>query len=845
MRTIICLMLFLGFVQQQESYAQLPGNSLRILADYNYVSVPDASSNLLNNTMTIEAWVYYECTNGAAGNMIMSKGWCAVPDYSFYFNIVGQRLRLKKIRNGTGGCSATGDPIWETNTDVIPFNTWVHVALSIDASASTTVLTFYVDGVAVPHTLISGIDGAGFNASPYPLLIGTSRSVSNIYSSISGNLDDIRIWHTIRTQAEIQASKDAELAGNEVGLYAYWKLNESGSGPGISAINSATATAGNFNGASVGTASNVFFIDNSLVPDKLPTCDPVLWLKADEGVVYNSNNEVSSWYDQSGLNNHASMPLSTNQPRYKTHEINNRPVVRFDGIDDYLYTPSINLSTIKTAEIFYVAKSRDEGYVLMHNNNPAATNAFSVSENYTNGTNGHSAFLSGNTIDNVTYKSTITDSCYHMMNVQFDKSLLGLNQIKMYRNQALISNTNGSATGAEMTNNLGNSIMSIGGTALSGYPFLNTDIAEIIVYNKILTTYERITVYNYLNNKYFTNKVSTQFSGIPAATLFSNEICDDDTWRHSFNSALPDQVISSVKSPCLTFDQRIDSVFVETNAVPYAGGYFMRRHYVLNPSVEYSGTKTVRLYYSSGDYNDLQNYVPSLTSHAQLEVTKYDGLNEDGVYDPSGGNITLIPSSQIINGVAYGMYYLQFEVDHFSEFWIHAGSSIALPVRDLHLRVMSEDGLHRLSWNCTGCENNIDFKILESSDAVRYFPVKTIQSDANTGLYQTDVPASSASTQYFIIESNDIDGQTFRSNTCAVSNKEKLFKINVHSTEETVQIGCDRLTGNLRVYNMSGQEVVRGDNKLTINKHSIASGLYVVILVESGVVQGRVKFAVD
>jgi len=430
-----------------------------------------------------------------------------------------------------------------------------------------------------------------------------------------------------------------------------------------------------------------------------------------------------------------------------------------------------------------------------------------------------------------------------MMNVQFDKSQTGLNQIKMYDNQSLLTNSNGAVTGAEITNNLGNAAMSIGGTAVSGYPFLNADIAEIIVYNKILTSYERITIYNYLNNKYFSNKVSTQFSSIPVNSIHSNSICDDNTWRHSFNTTQLNQVITSVKSACLTFDERKDSVFVEANAIPYAGSYFMRRHFVIEPLVEYNGTKTVRLYYSLADFNDLKNYVPSLSSHSQLAVTQYDGLNEDGIYSPTGGTLSLIPSSQITNGTANGMYYLQFNVNHFSEFWIHVGD-IVLPVSDLHLSVISNKQTHQLSWQCMGCDEVLDFNVLESPDAVNYKKVQTIHAIPNNSLYTTAIAATTSPVQYFAIETNDIDGHHYRSNICVASNKSTIYQLEANTTNQIIKLTSNRQGAKIIVYNINGQVMARGENELSIDKHSLLPGLYIALLLESGVVQQNLKFAV-
>nr|MBP6624514.1 hypothetical protein [Chitinophagaceae bacterium] len=573
-------------------------------------------------------------------------------------------------------------------------------------------------------------------------------------------------------------------------------------------------------------------------------CDPLLWLKADKGVSLNGNNEVSLWQDQGQLGNHVSMTTATQKPRYKTNQINNEPIVRFDGLNDYMATPTISLTTVNKIEVFYVAKSHKEGFIITHNSDPTTPNAFSIIENSMSGTNGHSAVLNGNGTASASCKTAVTDSCYHTMNVQFDKSLTGLNQVKMFNNQTLLANTNGSVVGSEMTNTLSNAPLYLGGSPLSTLPHFGGDLAELIVYNKILTTAERNQVYTYLNNKYNTNNLSTQFSTGTLNTTFSNEITDDNEWRHAFNSSQPNQVLTSLRSDCLTFDNRVDSVYVEANAIPYGGNYFMRRHFVINPTTEYNGTKRVRLYYSLADFNNLQNYVSTLATHSQLSVIQYDGLNEDGVYDPTGGNITFISSSQITHGTAYGMYYLEFDITHFSEFWIQVGN-FPLAIHELRLQVSTANQTHQLSWNCVGCEDVVNFNILESSDDKNYKTVQHISSTKSTYVYKTSVAPSNSSLQYFVVEAEDIDGAKYRSNTNVVTNKNNMFQLQANYSKQSIHIIGNRQHGKIQIYTINGQKILEAEQQISIEKQTLAPGIYFALLVEMGMVQHSIKFVVN
>jgi hypothetical protein len=44
--------------------------------------------------------------------------------------------------------------------------------------------------------------------------------------SFAGEMDEVRVWNTARSEAEIQANRDRRLAGDEPGLVAYWNFDE-------------------------------------------------------------------------------------------------------------------------------------------------------------------------------------------------------------------------------------------------------------------------------------------------------------------------------------------------------------------------------------------------------------------------------------------------------------------------------------------------------------------------------------------------------------------------------------------------------------------------------------------
>ncbi|MFA7273198.1 MAG: PKD domain-containing protein [Crocinitomicaceae bacterium] len=79
----------------------------------------------------------------------------------------------------------------------------------------------------------------------------------------------------------------------------------------------------------------------------------LMWLKPENGLIVNGANYISQWTNQVGLP-HAVQSNSSNQPLKIDNALNGLPVVRMDGLDDYL-----KFDTLKTI--------RDAFFVFKHN----------------------------------------------------------------------------------------------------------------------------------------------------------------------------------------------------------------------------------------------------------------------------------------------------------------------------------------------------------------------------------------------------------------------------------------------------------------------------------------------
>jgi hypothetical protein len=171
------------------------------------------------STLTIETWVFPRSGNY---DRIISNYSAPTPAGQVLIdtydpNNNGRGLRFYIVGTGNYGHIANA-------SNVLTLNAWNHVAATFDNG----VLKLYVNGIlktttTAPFTTIP--------ANSNPFILGEDF-VTGTAEYLNGKLDDIRIWNTARTAAEIAGNMNNCLEGTENGLYAYFKISE-GSGTAI------------------------------------------------------------------------------------------------------------------------------------------------------------------------------------------------------------------------------------------------------------------------------------------------------------------------------------------------------------------------------------------------------------------------------------------------------------------------------------------------------------------------------------------------------------------------------------------------------------------------------------
>ncbi|MEQ9372846.1 MAG: LamG-like jellyroll fold domain-containing protein [Coleofasciculus chthonoplastes F3-SA18-01] len=157
---------------------------------------------LLNNrsAFTLEGWV--KASSLPAG-MISLFGQNDVVE----FGIHKQQLSVWTA----GGAGAAADTSY-------PLHEWHHVAVVGNGKN----LILYLDGTAIRK---GGSATSNYGNSSDPFKIAAGVWSGGAQNPFCGQMAEVRIWKQARTPAEIRATMNQRLSGNEAGLLGYWPLN--------------------------------------------------------------------------------------------------------------------------------------------------------------------------------------------------------------------------------------------------------------------------------------------------------------------------------------------------------------------------------------------------------------------------------------------------------------------------------------------------------------------------------------------------------------------------------------------------------------------------------------------
>ena len=212
------------------------------------------------------------------------------------------------FEEGTGQPSpGLNHPI--SGVTVIQNNVWYHAAATYDG----TTWRIYLNG-NLEATLT--VNRAPQSASVQQAAIGSALSSTGIASGFfNGRIDEVRIWNSAKTQAEIQGNLNAQISTTQNGLVSRWGMNDkcgtTVTGIGTATINGAiTGSNWNWNSGAPLNLSTSCTVAASLSTSSVTSSSAILNWGAVSAVSYNIQyREVgtSSWVSSSSATNTASI----------------------------------------------------------------------------------------------------------------------------------------------------------------------------------------------------------------------------------------------------------------------------------------------------------------------------------------------------------------------------------------------------------------------------------------------------------------------------------------------------------------------------------------------------------
>jgi hypothetical protein len=298
--------------------------------------------------------------------------------------------------------------------------------------------------------------------------------------------------------------------------------------------------------------------------------------------------------------------------------------------------------------------------------------------------------------------------------------------------------------------------------------------------------------------------------------------------------------------------RRYNSVQTSGNGVKY-----MQRYYNIASSLNSSGNKDVRIFHTQAELDNLKAATGSNETAADLNITHYDGVNENCVPADNNGVHTLITDVDAAYIGPSDIFYLQLTAPGFSEFATHFGLT-PLPVELLAFTGTPLPDGNRLQWTVASETDLLAYAVERSeTGAGSWVEVGRVEPrpdqflpkqygfvdirrpfQAYYRLRMVDLDGSFAYSRIIRIERDD-EGGLLRVAPNPARDKLVVYYRAPGSSEAVVRIADP--TGSDRY--IQRWSLVRGDNQLEIDLSRLPPGVYALsILPASGAPPQSVRF---
>jgi hypothetical protein len=191
-------------------------SSLALNGTTAFAEAPDAAKLHPAGDYSYEVWFKDENPNGFNHDFVtlINKGDRQNSGESPFLVTIG----LKHLKAGLRANFVDYVVDYDLRAGGVDPTKWHHLALTVQSGTRT--LTLYVDGVQVGQIVAAALSSN--NSLPFEM--GRNSAAAGKY--FMGKLDDLRIWNTTRSGADVAANYKAEFATPPAGLIANWKYDE-------------------------------------------------------------------------------------------------------------------------------------------------------------------------------------------------------------------------------------------------------------------------------------------------------------------------------------------------------------------------------------------------------------------------------------------------------------------------------------------------------------------------------------------------------------------------------------------------------------------------------------------
>jgi hypothetical protein len=212
-------------------YAERVNNPYALSFDgvNDYVNAPTSSLNY-NAGYTYEAWLKSTLPGSSGSRCIFFTGTNTQTDIEIYVQGTSNKLVVVYNRYKSGVTTSGGV------YTVPPNNIWYHLAVTYDGTTTKV----YFNGVL--QTLTQAVTGNALQKTTaaqlslgYHKAAGISHPTDG-FITYQGNMDDVRLWNTTRTQSEIQNNMNSCSIASSSGLSNYYSFDEGTGAIAVDAI---------------------------------------------------------------------------------------------------------------------------------------------------------------------------------------------------------------------------------------------------------------------------------------------------------------------------------------------------------------------------------------------------------------------------------------------------------------------------------------------------------------------------------------------------------------------------------------------------------------------------------